>query len=115
MKHSELLKQAKALIADPHNWIQSGSYAASRDGRSCPTTSDEACCFCAMGAEMRVCRLNNESYTTEAALDHYLYRACDELWGTRNVVSVNDDHYTGHEQIMELYDRAIEDAEKDEA
>lgn len=114
MKNSELLKQAKALIADPKNWIQSGSYAAKRDGHSVPTDHDEACCFCAMGAEMHACHVNKCEDKSAIALDLYMYRACQDLYGTRNVVNINDDRHTKHLQIMALYDRAIAAAERDE-
>lgn len=110
MKTSDLLKQAKTLISKPENWT-TGFCARNSDGNGIPYTSDEAVCFCSLGAAGRIASMYNHAFGFDEAYSQmrdYLMVAVPY-----DVPDFNDTH--SHIEVMELWDKAIALAEKDEA
>ena len=93
MTPSDVLRQARALIADPKRWCQ-------RVGRM-----DER--RCALTALEDVYR-HNSAAVHDRATD-YLYHAAKGVVGRESVIAVNDIH--GHAAVLRMYDEAIRLAE----
>lgn len=110
MKVSEALVRAKALIEDPAHWIQ-GYFAKDVNGFVVSLYGNDACCFCASGAQQRACVDDPVCAQAEKALKDAAY----VLFNRLSVVSVNDDRDRKHEDIMRLFDRAIQIAQAEEA
>lgn len=95
-----VLRLARARIANSENWTQCGYYATNRE-ESASLDFDVATCFCARGAVFAVDPCSNADEYLEMAL------------GNEQVASWNDDPRTTHEDVMNLFDRAIAMAEAD--
>lgn len=105
----ELLLAAKALIADKKNWTQ-GASARNKHNNPCQTESMDAVCFCSLGALARVTPYGSRNAVKlQADAITYLYKALP----TPSLASFND-HHT-HEEVMEVWDKAIYLAKQDEA
>lgn len=115
MKISEILKAGKAVIADPKNFTQDGSYAkvSKESDVSVYGNDPEATCFCSIGALQRVNGEGDHNVRGVGYLDIALSQLT--LPGPRymHITSANDNF--PHETVMKIWDRAIELAEKDEA
>lgn len=106
MKESERLRAAKKLIDSPEKWIQGDYYDLPGDAKN-------SVCFCSLGAIQRVYvdsdtplmgDLNRESL--------YLERALHELEVLEgDIPTFNDTH--NHEEVMQMFDKAIEIAESE--
>ena len=106
MASADILRAARARIADPKNWTQN-TFAKDADGvelTSYDLSGDEysAVCWCAYGA------IYAESSEPFSDAGHFLRRAARELFNS-TVIRVND--YFGHDAVMRLYDAAIAAAE----
>ena len=109
MNSTELLIETRELIEPPDNWT---AYYAARDadGQSVHPESGDAVQWCAIGA------LENRAKiaTTNENIDAYKYAlmrlgaAAADILGEDNVFisQVNDE--LGHDWVMAMYDRAIE-------
>ena len=107
MKHSEALKAAKAVIANPENWTQ-GWYYKYKNGTSCKRYED-AECFCSLGALRKVNDCYDDYYLNGTL---YLDLALETLNVKAGSVFIfNDTH--SHAEVMALFDKAIELAEKE--
>lgn len=106
MKVSERLIAAKAIITDPSKWTQ-GYYGRTDDGEIIEADRPEAVCFCSIGALHRVGQFNWHSEQTDPA-EVYLNGATDNNW----IVDFNDTHT--HEEVMQVWDKAIASALADE-
>lgn len=98
---AETLRKAKALISDPENWNKDGEWYRGKD--------PESDCMCAYGAIMRV----TGKFTEWPSKEYYtqpMEAASLELFNDE-VIEVNDHPDTTHDDIMALFDRAIELAE----
>jgi hypothetical protein len=96
----EILKAARALIADPARW-QRQDFA---DTWVCDPNASK---FCAIGAAYHVAgvRPTSDEQTQEIRVAHdTLYGAAHELYG-RGIIDVNDN--IGHAAVMRCYDAAI--------
>ncbi len=104
----ENLKAAKALIADPKNWIQ-GDYAqgAVYDPTISMGNDPGAVCFCSLGALQKVGDTMHEEELPESK---YLLDALDTLNTEFVSVPGYNDNST-HAEVMVLWDRAIQLAE----
>lgn len=104
----EILRDARALIADPKRWTRR---AFARDGRSrqVDPQSPRAVRYCATGALFKASG-DNEVRDALAALQAVLI---DQGW-TVSIEVFNDD-YAGHADVLALFDRAIADLEREGA
>lgn len=101
MKTSQFLKKAKALISEPHHWIQR-TYARDRRGMACSVTSRRAESFCMLGALNRVSF--NHPYTVSIFLK--AERRLGRVIGD-SIAVFNDDPGTAHSAVLSAFDRAI--------
>lgn len=111
------LKAAKALIADMSNWTQ-GTYCRQSDGSACQSHPQDATQFCAVGALWMV--LGSKEgfypmvYRSENTVAGRLLNYASKI-GTSythpHPVKVNDN--LGHAAVMQMYDVAIEKAERE--
>lgn len=109
MKNSEILKKAKEVISNKNNWCQEILCA---DDNYNGVDIEKATKFCAYGALSKV--LNNSKPVIYNIFVNYLRDASNELFNTTVVSLVNDSPKYGHKCILEIYDKAIELAKKDE-
>lgn len=112
----QILKEARALIADEENWTQ-GDYAQDKDGNQTMPSLSEATCFCAVGAIHRVGRIK---LSQSVPLDIISVLAIDEAVDRTDVgisesaiIGFNDTHT--HADVLALFDRAIARAESEAA
>lgn len=102
----EDLKAARELISDPKRWTQ-GVSARDALGESVSSGSDDATCFCAIGALTRVTGDFSDRYYAARA---YLWSFVSNKYGTGVAVAdVNDEH--GHTAVLEVFDKGIALAE----
>lgn len=106
MNTVEVLKAARALIADEAHWAQ-GFYAVNADGNVTDPFCEDACKFCSVGAVANVLGI----YGSEAE-DHDIIRQLNHAAGyfsdSADIVGFND-NYT-HDEVLTVFDRAIEHA-----
>lgn len=100
MKSSEILRAAKKLIENENNWIK-GAFALDDEDNEVLGNDKKACKFCSLGALQCV-------QNTRELPSLYLRDAAN----TTSVSRFNDDH--SHQEVMEMFDKAIALAEKDE-
>ena len=100
MKTSEILIKAKEVIVDPANWTQ-GQYARNSNMDITSATDENATCFCSIGALLRIGGFNCD---LRMQLSQY---------ADGNIAEYNDTHT--HEQVMEVWDKAIAKAIVDES
>lgn len=108
MKTSEILIAAKALIENPENWVR-GDYArpAKDSSDSIYGNDPKATCFCSLGALQRINNDEDHCTTGHEYLHHVAMTGYD-----KSIVDVNDEH--DHQEVMALWDKAIEKAKQDE-
>lgn len=110
MTPAEILRAAKAKIADPARWCQ-GEEARNEDREGTFAGAEDACQWCALGAtgavvpRTLVIMCDADILLNRAAVAMG-YLETDEL---PPAAHLNDT--TDHETVMALYDRAIELAE----
>ena len=94
----EVLKAARALIADPERWTQA-AFARTEQGKVVKPWSPSASCWCATGALWKVVGATEERLFADAK---------DALYfGTyqRHIAEANDDN--DHAYIIRRFDKAI--------
>lgn len=102
MKDIEILTKARELISDPDSWTQ-GAFARNRDGLSTEIGSDYAVCWCANGALARVTQGKDVWFQGRwVHIRHLLEHGID----CKGIVCFNDSHE--HEEVLEMFDKAIE-------
>lgn len=104
---TNILRRARNYIKKPCNFKQGSFY------NGCKIT--ESTSFCAHGARMRAC-IDFKVRTTSSLVDR-LYHYAKKLYGTTNLVVINDGavggptygwgKYRCHEAILRIYDAAI--------
>lgn len=104
MSALELLKAARERIADPSRWAQR-IFALNALGRSVRPWSNDACCWCALGA-LEASRLA-PTPTPPAELEAKLALAGELPADCRGIECFNDDGATTHAMVVALFDRAI--------
>lgn len=102
-KTSELLRAAKAKIEDPNRWTK-GEYARDERGKPVNIASQEAVCWCVLGAT---------GWSGNVA-DKMLERALFGMSAHCDIDVFNDASETTHADVMALFDRAIAMAESEE-
>lgn len=113
MSAVEILREARALIADESRWTQ-GDYARDASGLSVTPTADTATCWCAIGALEKVCGPEEGLALFNSAYE-FLYSAAMSMYRD-GVAAVNDQRVhllgsTAHAAVLELYDEAVMKAE----
>lgn len=124
MNTLEVLTNARALIADPEHWCQE-HLAIADAGYGVPPTHGDAYAFCALGAILHVCNVDDlwgntrEDEPNVAVQANSALEVCAvRLYGTGDVATVNDaeiatlwdapDPYAAaHAAVLALYDCAI--------
>jgi hypothetical protein len=105
-----ILKDARARIADPAQWT-TGGLARTNTGTLCSVDDPAAVCFCAMGALLRACSLAGENEAGNRGLWAVAEDVLDRVSGGYYVY-INETR--GHQAVLDLYDRAIALAEKEQ-
>lgn len=97
------LIKARELLSDPTRWAK-GNYAYDKDGVPTWEGGEDAVCFCAMGA------INRLADTSADACESFkaLCQALAAMGDNRFIPSFNDDEATTHADILNLFDRTIE-------
>lgn len=98
----EVLRRARALIADPEHWC-TGDWARDAALIGAHPKDANACRWCASGALMAASDQPDGAGWVLTAAAHSLYAA--------EVIAVNDD--LGHAAVLAMYDRAIALAESE--
>lgn len=105
MKESEILIKARALIEKPESWIKHTA-ARGKSGKSVNPNGRAAICFCAVGAYTRI--------SGHECIGMPMFNALKERNWKYAISAYNDAFTTTHEDVLSLYDRAIEIAEEKE-
>lgn len=132
---STFLSLARSVIALSSHWTQ-GAEARDRHGDSVSETRSNAVSFCMAGAVGKIYYDTHPSFISFKKVSEYLKRAAWDLFSYRiryhshdaifadsgkwdNVgaiyVRVNDHKDTTHEDVLKVFDRAIEIAKEEEA
>jgi hypothetical protein len=105
---AELLREARAVIADPKRWTK-GCTARDENGRPAIPGGTRAVSFCAIGAVVSVCTAYPVAlHPARNLMAHYLDRAACQLSGDDEMSTegFNDDN--DHDDVMAMFDLAIE-------
>lgn len=108
----EVLVGARQLLSDPKKWTKG---ALARNAKECNLSVDSssACCFCSIGACLKI--QENPNWLGDGShWERFMDASCREIVGHENIVSYNDNGSTKHEDILKLFDYAIELAKRDE-
>lgn len=97
------LTKAQDLIRDPDHWTQR-SYARDRTGNDTPVWSDDAHCFCTLGALRRV--VGDDRGALYVACRNLIDDATISIIPEMTTVEFNDRF--SHEAVMKLWDKARE-------
>lgn len=93
-----VLTSARDLIAKENRWTQ-GALAHDDQGKDIAPESDNARCFCILGALRRVAmQIGNDDAKFHA--QKILKKVCGS-----DLISFNDSH--GHKDVVRVFDRAI--------
>ena len=98
------LKDAKALIKNKEHWCKE-DLAQDKEGRSVDVCDEDAHSWCILGAVTKVFNYSYEYESAISALKSQLppdYKSIDEY---------NDHFMTTHQDILDLFDDAIEAGE----
>lgn len=109
-KISEVLKAARELITDPKRWTQGAFARTIKDGRVSPE-HEFAVCFCSFGALYKV-QPGEWTKASESVPAHeFINRFCV---ATHHVDLAHFNDNRTHKEVLELFDKAIEEAIKHE-
>jgi hypothetical protein len=112
MKKSEMLKAAKDLISTPDTWTQC---AFARDDNGTELYSGAmsgACKWCSMGAIEYVLSVIPSYESLEHLRNELNFQAGEQH--LFDVTAFNDHVATTHDQVMDLFNRAIVRAQRNE-
>lgn len=114
MKVSELLIAGKKILCET-GWCQ-GNFAKDRRGRSVPTMSKSATCFCAMGAVNRAAfaAQPDREFSLRWKAEQYLDSIAQRDPAYMGIVSFNDSPDTTRDEVVHLFDLAIAQAEAED-
>ncbi len=97
------LKAGRAMIDSPEKWTK-GEFARDINGESVLPKDHCAVCFCSYGAAMKAARAGTGMQTD---VFKYINRAAPD----ENIIEYNDFTSTTHQDILVVWDKAIEKAE----
>ena len=95
----KLLEDARNLIAKRESWTQD-DFGKTADGNGVYSKSDEAVCWCSLGALTRLSPSDEDKQVRKLA-KLFLRKAMDS-----SIVVFNDSHT--HEEVLAAWDKAIE-------
>lgn len=114
MNKVEVLTQARALIEKPENWIK-GAYFYDPEDSEVDFVS--AKCFCTLGAVGATLVEDPRLYIMDKEIMRLLARAVQAPGASdtdeSTVIAFNDDPFTTHEDVLGMFDRAIELAKEE--
>ena len=97
-----VLTKARELISTPEQWAKKHQ-ATTADGVQVPWNSDEATCFCMMGA------INRAALDLKADSSWYVMNLVEDV--IDNTLPIfNDRPTTTHEDVLRAFDQAIANA-----
>ncbi len=99
---SEILSVARALLEKPHRWTKD-AYAADKNGNPIDARSEQAQCFCIMGAVQRQCDLTTED--GRATYFQALKAIAAHLPPKSTISGFNDN--ASHDAVLRLLDTAV--------
>lgn len=120
---AQILKEAKAIIADPSRWTK-GAFARDKYGTKVYALAPAATCFCALGAVYKAAdaygadeyhdlapKLFGPDYDCTYETPQEMQKALDALSDNTEdgIVQVNDED--GHEAVLAVFDKAISSLE----
>lgn len=112
----EILIEARELISVPERWTQ-GDYARDREGKGLiDHPSIKPVCYCTLGACTAIEELHNiheGGLDPSRAIMSILLKALDNLVEKPTTIDDYNDTHT-HEEILTLFDKAIEIAKEEE-
>ncbi len=110
MTITELLIEAKKLISNPENWIQTG-FAKDQNNRPTEATASDAVKFCSVGAIRHAVHFCSPWLPTNAAYSTAAIAAVEALKSVIGVFYIYrwNDTVT-HAQVMTAFDEAIKQA-----
>jgi predicted nucleotidyltransferase len=97
----EVLRTARAIVADPERWTRE-AYARDDTDNIVGVLGDRAVKFCALGSVKRAAF--NIGADLDVAVD-LLYEACDQLGYGNDIVEANDN--LSHLSVVAMFDKAI--------
>lgn len=110
MNTVQILKDARALIADEKSWTR-GAYAFDERGKKQVCPNQHSVCFCSVGALARAARVSPGDIERSEVVGAILSVGNFEEVG--HLVEFNDSH--SHAEVLALFDRAIARAESEAA
>lgn len=102
----EILRAAREKISDPAHWT-TRDYARDHRGLSADLLSNDAFCWCALGALWAASE--GAEVFIESRANKLLLSAAGEIRSGFGIVEVNDT--LGHQAVLNMFDRAIANAE----
>ena len=105
MKVSVFMTEAKKVIEDPANWT-TGWFAKNKFGTMVGSLSENATCFCSLGAIERYakCEFEENLIGGVRSLSREAQHRLEGVMGM-SVEDFNDDHT--HPEVMAMWDEAI--------
>ena len=107
----KILVDARSLVMDESKWTQSAD-ARDEKGQTVPFYSSKACCWCAAGAIYKAFNNMGDKVAfpeVEQKFRYTMYKCgISKLHG---IVTWNDLPSTTHQDVINVFDRAIADCE----
>lgn len=114
MKPTEILRDARKLIAEPQKWT-TRSFARTASGEAVSWGDPNAVCFCSLGAIYKAADGQRDNNEFDVSCSRAKEALCDAITATgwvRDVINFND--AKNHEIVLSAFDRAIAIAEATE-
>ena len=106
----QILKRARALIADEKNWTRD-AYGYDAEGRMQTCPNQHSVCFCSVGAIAKASFTHPSDAERSDAIKPVL--SAGGFDGVGELIKFNDSHT--HSEVLDLFDRAIARAESEAA
>lgn len=100
---TEILEKVRALIDKPEKWTKD-TLARNIEGTPTFTSSGDAVSFCIIGAICKAKNLEPDFFYVQSLLDEFVP---PEYTGFAKLIKFNNDEKTTHQDLMELFDKAI--------
>ena len=111
-KALELVKGVRELLAEPRAWTR-GACARDPQGNIVGGLDPNAVCWCLSGALERVRSHKNWQYSSQVEARTAAINAMRGVMRT-DIITFNDRVASGHEGILTMLDKVVEELEKDE-